>query len=96
MPNHASAKKMVRVIGRRTLSNRVRKSRVRNSVKAFVAALEANSPIEDAIAAFRKAESNIHRCVNKGVFHRNTAARKISALSGKLKAYDIARLQSEK
>ncbi|MDB1135460.1 30S ribosomal protein S20 [Candidatus Anaplasma sp. TIGMIC] len=93
MPNHSSAKKMVRVIERRTRSNRVRKSRVRNSVKAFLAALDNNSPIEDAVAAFRKAESNIHKCVNKGIFHRNTAARKVKALAGRLKAFDLARLQ---
>ena len=95
MPNHASAKKMMRVIERRTFSNRVRKSRVKNSVKAFIEIMEANRPIEDVVAAFRKAESNIHKCVNKGVFHKNTAARKVSALAGKLKAFDLARLQRQ-
>ncbi|QJC27968.1 30S ribosomal protein S20 [Anaplasma platys] len=95
MPNHSSAKKMMRVIARRTLSNRVRKSRVRNSVKAFLAVLAADSPIEDAVAAFRKAESNIHKCVNKGIFHRNTAARKVKSLAAKLKQFDLARLQQE-
>ncbi|MGN7678695.1 MAG: 30S ribosomal protein S20 [Anaplasma sp.] len=89
MPNHASAKKMVRVIEARTLSNKVRKSRVRNSTKKFLAILEAKGPLEDAVAAFRAAESNIHKCVNKGVLHRNTAARKVKSLAAKLKAFDL-------
>lgn len=95
MPNHSSAKKMMRVIAKRTLSNRVRKSRVRNSVKAFQAMLVADSPIDEVVAAFRKAESNIHKCVNKGIFHRNTAARKVKSLAAKLKKFDLARLQQE-
>lgn len=93
MPNHASAKKMVRVIARRTISNKVRKSRVRNSIKGFMAILENGGPIDEAVAAFRKAESNIHKCVNKGVFHRNTAARKVKMLARRLKDFDLKRAQ---
>ncbi|WP_447582021.1 30S ribosomal protein S20 [Anaplasma marginale] len=90
MPNHSSAKKMVRVIKERTFSNRVRRSRARNSVKKFLAVLESKGHLEDAVAAFRTAESNIHKCVNKGVMHRNTAARKVKSLAAKLKAFDLS------
>ncbi|QXK92289.1 30S ribosomal protein S20 [Neoehrlichia mikurensis] len=90
MANHLSAKKMIRVIKKRTLVNRARKSKARNSVKKFLLMLKScNQDINMVIQAFREAESNLHKCANKKVIHKNAAARKISSLAAKLKAFDL-------
>lgn len=88
MANHPSAKKMIKVIKKRTMVNRMRKSRAHNYVKKFMAALAAGNK-ELMIETFKKAESNLHKCVNKKIIHRNTAARKISRMALKLKAFDL-------
>ena len=75
MANHPSAKKMIRVIKKRTMVNRMRKSRAHNYIKKFMIALAAGNK-ELMVENFKKAESNLHRCVNKRIIHRNTAARK--------------------
>ncbi|KJV69337.1 30S ribosomal protein S20 [Candidatus Neoehrlichia procyonis] len=90
MANHSSSKKMIRVIQSRTLVNRMRKSRTRNSIKKFLSMLKLdNQSTEAVVQAFREAESNLHKCVNKKVIHKNAAARKISSLAAKLKAFDL-------
>ncbi|GAT76864.1 30S ribosomal protein S20 [Ehrlichia ruminantium] len=88
MANHPSAKKMIKVIKKRTMINRIRKSRAHNYIKKFMAALAAGNK-ELMLENFKKAESNLHRCVNKKIIHRNTAARKISRLALKLKTFDL-------
>ncbi|CAH57757.1 30S ribosomal protein S20 [Ehrlichia ruminantium] len=88
MANHPSAKKMIKVIKKRTMINRMRKSRAHNYIKKFMAALAAGNK-ELMLENFKKAESNLHRCVNKKIIHRNTAARKISRLALKLKTFDL-------
>jgi len=42
-----------------------------------------------AATAFRDAQPVLHSGVNKGVVHRNTAARKISRLSARIKALAV-------
>ncbi|MFT4313664.1 MAG: 30S ribosomal protein S20 [Wolbachia pipientis] len=85
MANHKSAKKMIKVIAKRTLVNKMRKSKTRTAVRRLVDIIKSGDK-ENVVLAFRNAESNLHRCVNKGVIHRNTAARKISRLNAKVKA----------
>lgn len=85
MANHKSAKKMIKVIAKRTLINKMRKNRTRTAIRKLVDIIKAGDK-ENVILAFRNAESNLHKCVNKGVLHRNTAARKISRLNAKVKA----------
>ncbi|CCF78446.1 30S ribosomal protein S20 [Wolbachia endosymbiont of Onchocerca ochengi] len=85
MANHKSAKKMVKVIAKRTLVNKIRKSKTRTAIKKLVDIIKSGDK-ENVILAFRNAESNLHKCVNKGVLHKNTAARKISRLNAKVKA----------
>ncbi|WP_353287119.1 30S ribosomal protein S20 [Wolbachia endosymbiont (group B) of Gerris lacustris] len=85
MANHKSAKKMIKVIARRTLVNKMRKSKTRTAIRRLVDIIKSGDK-ENVVLAFRNAESNLHRCVNKGVIHRNTAARKISRLNAKVKA----------
>lgn len=85
MANHKSAKKMIKVIAKRTLINKMRKSKTRTSIRKLVDIIKSGDK-ENVVLAFRNAESNLHKCVNKGIIHRNTAARKISRLNAKVKA----------
>ncbi|WP_341813341.1 30S ribosomal protein S20 [Wolbachia endosymbiont (group B) of Germaria angustata] len=85
MANHKSAKKMMKVIAKRTLVNKMRKSKTRTAIRKLVDIIKSGDK-ENVVLAFRNAESNLHKCVNKGVIHSNTAARKISRLNAKVKA----------
>jgi len=85
MANHKSAKKMIKVIAKRILINKMRKSKTRTAIRKLVDIIKSGDK-ENVVLAFRNAESNLHKCVNKGVIHRNTAARKISRLNAKVKA----------
>ncbi len=79
MANIKSAMKRMRQSERQRLRNRTVRSRVRSAVKTARAAQgeEARTAVHDAIRALDKA-------VSKGVVHRNTAARKKSALARRL------------
>jgi small subunit ribosomal protein S20 len=79
LANTSSALKRMRQSERRRLRNRAVRSRVRTAVKTARTALastgsDARTAVADAIRALDKA-------VTKGVVHRNTAARKKSALA---------------
>ncbi|MGL9733180.1 MAG: 30S ribosomal protein S20 [Wolbachia sp.] len=88
MANHRSAKKMIKVIAKRTLINKIRKSKTNTAIRKLIDIIKFGDK-ENVIIAFRNAESYLHKCVNKGVFHKNTAARKISRLNAKVKALMI-------
>jgi len=85
MAHHKSAVKRIRQTVKRTALNRSRLSRVKTFVKAAEDAL-ASGDKSRAAAALREAEPEIQRGVSAGVVHRNTAARKISRLSKRLKS----------
>ncbi|MBT5048138.1 MAG: 30S ribosomal protein S20 [Rhodospirillaceae bacterium] len=85
MPNIASAKKRVRQTERRTVVNRDRRSRIRSSIK-IVEETIAGGDKGAAQAALKSAQPEIMRGVTKGVLHKNTASRKISRLSARIKA----------
>ena len=85
MANTSSAKKMVRKIERRTAVNKARRSRVRTYVRKVEEAITAGDH-DAARAALRTAESEMFRAVTKGVVDKNTAARKVSRLSSRVKA----------
>jgi small subunit ribosomal protein S20 len=85
MANHKSAKSRIVRNNKRAVINGARRSRVRTFVKKVEAAILACDK-ESATAAFRTAESELMRAVRKGVFKMNTASRKISRLSQKIKA----------
>lgn len=88
MAHHKSAKKRIRQIERRTERNRARKSRVRTFVKKVESAI-ASGDKTAAEAALREAQPEIHRGVARGVLHRNTAARKLSRLSARIKTLSV-------
>jgi small subunit ribosomal protein S20 len=80
MANHKSAEKRIRQTAKRTIVNKTRVSRIRTFVKRVEAAIAAGDKTA-AAEAFRAAQPELQRGVNKGVVHRNTAARKISRLA---------------
>ncbi|PYM75302.1 MAG: 30S ribosomal protein S20 [Candidatus Rokuibacteriota bacterium] len=79
MANTKSAMKRVRQNERRRLRNRAMRSKIRGSVKTARAAEGATRP-----AAILEAIRALDKAVSKGVIHRNTAARKKSALARRL------------
>lgn len=85
MANTQNAKKRDRQIERRTAVNVTRVGRIRTFIKKVEAAIEAG---DKTIAqdAFKVAMPALHTGVSKGVVHRNTAARKLSRLSARIKA----------
>lgn len=85
MANTASARKRIRQTARRTERNRARKSRVRTFIRKVEAAIAGGNKNE-AATALRLAEPELQRAAGKGVVPKNTAARKISRLSARIKA----------
>ena len=85
MANHKSAEKRARQIERRTAVNRARTSRIKTFVKKVETAI-ASGDKTAAAEALRNAQPEIQRGVNKGMIHKNTAARKLSRLSTRVKA----------
>lgn len=88
MANTRSARKAMRKIAAHTKINKARRSRVRTFIRKFDDALSGEDKAS-AEAAFKNLEPEIMRAVSKGVFHKNTAARKISRLSKRLKAFNV-------
>lgn len=85
MAHHKSAKKRIRRNARRAVCNGARVSRIRTFLKKVELAI-ASGDRASAQAAYRSAQPELHRGVTKGVLHRNTAARKLSRLSTRIKA----------
>jgi len=84
MANTASARKRIRQTEKRTVRNRARRSRVRTFLRKVEQAISGGDKTQ-AQDAFRAAQPELHRAVTKGVFHRNTVARKLSRLSARIK-----------
>lgn len=80
MPNHKSAEKRVRQTERRRVINRSNRARLRTSMKGLREALAKGSD-KDAAALLPKTVSEIDKAVQKGVLHRNAAARHKSRLT---------------
>ncbi len=80
MANIKSAKKRILVIETKTMRNKAIKSAVKTAIKKVDAAVAANDK-ELATANLRAAISEISKAQSKGIYHKNTAARKISRLT---------------
>ncbi|MBL4805122.1 MAG: 30S ribosomal protein S20 [Alphaproteobacteria bacterium] len=89
MANHKSSKKRIRRNARRAEINGARMSRIRTFVKKIELALQDGNA-EEAEIAFKNAQPEIHRGVSKGILHKNTASRKLSRLSSRIKAVKAA------
>lgn len=84
MANHVSALKAARQIERRTEVNRMRRTRVRNQIRAMRRALESNNA-EEASKLLPQTFSMVDRAARWGVIKKNTAARYKSRLHVRLK-----------
>ena len=80
MANIKSAKKRILVIETKTERNKAIRSKVKTHVKKVQAAVEAGDKAQ-ANEALKTAISEIEKASSKGVYHANTASRKVSRLS---------------
>ena len=85
MANTPQAKKRARQNEARFQINKARRSRIRSFLRKVEEAI-ASGDKEAATAALRAAQPELMRGVTKGVFHKNTASRKMSRLASRVKA----------
>lgn len=85
MANHASSKKRIRRNANRAEINGARMSRMRTFIKKIEVAISSGNA-KEAEQAFQAAQPEIGRGVAKGLLHKNTAARRLSRLSTRIKA----------
>ena len=80
MANIKSAKKRILVNQTKADRNKAIRSAVKTSMKKVDAAVAANDK-EAAKAALLNATTVIDKAASKGVYHKNTASRKVSRLA---------------
>lgn len=85
MANTSQSKKRARQNERRYAVNKARRSRIRTYLRKVEEAI-ASGDKDAAAEALKVAQPELMRGVTKGVFHKNTAARKMSRLSARVKA----------
>jgi small subunit ribosomal protein S20 len=84
MANTKSAKKATRVIARRSDVNKSRRTNMRGYLRDVELAIAAGDA-KKAQDALKAAEPKIMRAAQKGVIHRNTAARKVARLTARVR-----------
>jgi len=84
MANNPGAKKRIRKTVRQTAVNRNRVSRIRTYIKKVETAI-AGGDQAVARAALKEAQPEIMRGVTRGALHRNTASRRVSRLSRRIR-----------
>ena len=85
MANTSSAKKAVRKIARRTSVNRARRSKMRTLLRKVEEAI-ASGDAGAAAQALQDAAPIVMRAAQRGVIDKNTASRKVSRLTSRVKA----------
>lgn len=85
MANTPSARKAVRKIARRTAVNRSRRSQMRTYMRKVEEAL-ATGDQAAASEALNNAAPLMMRAAQKGIVHKNTASRKVSRLTKRVRA----------
>jgi small subunit ribosomal protein S20 len=85
MPNHKSAEKRVRQSERRRNVNRHNRTKLRTAVKKLRSALDGTDKSQ-ATGLLPMTVSEIDKAVQKGVLHRNAAARHKSRLTARVNA----------
>lgn len=85
MANTPQSKKRARQNEKRFQVNKARRSRIRTYLRKVEEAI-ASGDKSAATDALKAAQPELMRGVTKGVFHKNTAARKMSRLSARVKA----------
>jgi small subunit ribosomal protein S20 len=85
MANTAQSKKRARQSEARQDINKARRSRIRTFLRKVEEAL-ASGNVDTAATALAAAQPELMRGVTKGVLHKNTASRKMSRLTSRVKA----------
>lgn len=85
MANSPQAKKRARQNQSRFAINKARRSRIRTFLRKVEEAIVSGDK-DAAASALRAAQPELMRGVTKGVMHKNTASRKMSRLSQRIKA----------
>lgn len=89
MPQTSSAKKALRVSGRRRIINDRWRAKLRNLERMFKRALAAKKTDEVRSTLYRL-QSTLDRMAQRHIVHKNTAARKKSRLSAALRKLTTA------
>ena len=85
MANTPQSKKRARQNAKRFAVNKARRSRIRTCLRKVEVAI-ASGDKGAATEALRAAQPELMRGVTKGVYHKNTASRKMSRLAARVKA----------
>lgn len=85
MPNIKSARKRVRQSAKRRMHNKHLRSRLRTHIKGVLTAIEAGDR-EAATTAYQAAVPVIDSIADKGIIHKNKAARHKSRLNAHIRA----------
>jgi small subunit ribosomal protein S20 len=85
MANHLSALKRTRQTEKRTAINRANTTQLRSSLRTMRESI-AKGDKAAAQKTFRETVSELDKAIQKGVLHKNTAARYKSRLSARVKA----------
>ena len=88
MANHSSAKKRIRRNQKRFHINHSRLNRIKTIVKKVDAAIDSKD-VDAANKAFKEAMPEIMKGKTRGIFHPNTASRKISRLNARIKSISV-------
>ena len=88
MANIKSAEKRARQTVKRRARNVAARSKLRTAIKGVVGAVAAGNK-EEAAANLKAAGPIIDSAVNKGLIHRNKAARHKSALNARVKELSV-------
>jgi small subunit ribosomal protein S20 len=85
MANIKSAKKRILVIEKKTLINKIARTKLKTIVKKFVAAVESGDKAA-ATVAYTAAVKAVDQAAARGIIHKNAAAHKKSQFTKKLNA----------
>ncbi len=85
MANTPQSKKRARQNVRRQAVNKARRSRIRTHLRKVEDAITSGDK-EAAQDELRQAQPELMRGVTRGIYHKNTAARRISRLAARVKA----------
>lgn len=88
MANIKSAEKRARQTIKRKAHNAASRSRLRTAIKNVTAAVDAGNK-DEALAKLKVAVPVIDTMVNKGIIHRNKAARHKSQLNARVKELSL-------
>ena len=80
MANIKSAKKRIKIIAKKTMRNKMIKSRTKTAIKKLLTAVAAGDKTQTE-KALVSAVSAINKATSKGVYHKNNASRKKSRLT---------------